>query len=102
MVDPDAVAAGRAQEQQRRRTRPWRAWYKDPAWQRRRAAQLAADPLCRFCLDRGIVRAATVADHVKAHRGNRHLFFNGALQSLCKQCHDGEKQAIERRCERVG
>jgi hypothetical protein len=39
--------------------------------------------------------SATIADHVIPHRGDPHLFHYGALQSLCKLCHDGTKQAME-------
>lgn len=60
-----------------------------------RRAQLAAFPLCVFCLARELTRAATVADHVTPHRGDDDLFWNGPLQSLCKRCHDKRKQLEE-------
>lgn len=50
-----------------------------------------------MCQKRGRTTAATVVDHVVPHRGNEALFFGGALQSLCKACHDGAKQTEERR-----
>lgn len=69
--------------------------YNTAAWKRKRLAQLTEQPLCTFCAQRGIVTAASVADHVKPHRGNYELFYHGKLQSLCKLCHDGAKQAQE-------
>lgn len=73
----------------------WRRWYGLKAWRDRRSHQLEEHPLCRFCEAIGIVTEATVADHIKPHRGDADLFFDGALQSLCKQCHDSVKQREE-------
>lgn len=41
---------------------------------------------------RGETVVATVANHIKPHRGNWTLFAEGELESLCKPCHDGEAQ----------
>lgn len=38
----------------------------------------------------GITTLATVADHIVPHRGDPDLFWNGDLQSLCKDHHDSE------------
>lgn len=65
-------------------------------WQRRRAQQLRDEPLCRMCAALGRTTAASVADHVIAHRGDEVLFWSGALQSLCQRCHDSAKQQMER------
>ncbi|MCP3475530.1 HNH endonuclease [Bradyrhizobium sp. CCGUVB1N3] len=64
---------------------------------RRRKLQLQAHPLCKFCLDRGLVAIATVADHVEPHKGDWNKFALGELQSLCKACHDRTKRVIELR-----
>jgi len=48
-----------------------------------------------MCLERGDVAAATVADHVIPHRGDKKLFFNSGLQSLCASCHSRLKQQEE-------
>lgn len=71
--------------------------YKLAVWIKRlRPAQLAKEPLCRFCARRGITTPATVVDHIDPHRGDREKFLDPAnLQSLCKPCHDGEKQGDE-------
>jgi 5-methylcytosine-specific restriction endonuclease McrA len=72
-------------------------WYTQVSWLRRRAHQLRVEPLCKFCLERGIVAPATVADHIEPHRGDRNLFVLGRLQSLCLECHNGTKQRSEHR-----
>lgn len=76
--------------------RPWLRLYGTARWQRMRATQLTAEPLCRFCLDGETVTAATVADHIKPHRGDEALFWDvGNLQSLCASCHSRHKQREE-------
>ena len=72
----------------------WRLWYGRRSWRQRRADHLKAEPFCRFCLERGVYTAATVADHITPHRGDPTLFA-GPLQSLCKPCHDRDKQLEE-------
>lgn len=76
---------------------PWDGWYKLARWQRRRKAQLMAEPLCAFCLADKRITAATVADHLEPHRGDPDRFWHGPLQSLCKAHHDATKQRTERR-----
>lgn len=74
-----------------------RKWYSSARWQARRAQQLAQEPCCRMCAARGIIKAATVADHIKPHRDDYEAFWSGPLQSLCKTpCHDSLKQREER------
>jgi hypothetical protein len=75
----------------------WDHLYKTARWQRLRRLQLQAHPLCKFCLSRGIVTAATVVDHVIPHRGNWKAFVTGELLSLCAPCHNCVKQQIETR-----
>jgi hypothetical protein len=74
--------------------RHWRTWYTTTHWRRRRQLQLNAHPLCLMCLARGVVTPATIADHIESHRGNWNAFLMGALQSLCKSCHDSSKRRI--------
>lgn len=43
---------------------------------------------------------ATVVDHVIPHRGDQALFWDTSnWQPLCRRCHDGRKQAEERRAQ---
>jgi 5-methylcytosine-specific restriction enzyme A len=79
------------------RARNYAAWYGKQRWRNRAKVQLRAHPLCVYCLQRGKVTAATVADHIEPHKGDEHAFWNGALQSLCKLCHDSAKAQEEAR-----
>jgi hypothetical protein len=45
-------------------------------------------PLCEVCLAEGKVTVADVVHHVEDHRGDRAEFFYGAVQSLCRDCHE--------------
>lgn len=89
----------RREYDQRRDRQEWRGWYKTAAWQAKREAQLAAEPLCAICLKHGRITAATVADHPIPHRGDYELFWHQPLQSLCDQqpwrCHSSTKQREE-------
>ena len=70
--------------------------YNRASWRHAREAQLRVHPLCRMHLELGQTVQATVADHIVAHRGDLGKFFDRSnLQSLCKPCHDGHKQAQE-------
>jgi len=71
---------------------PWRGWYQLERWRRIRRHQLRGEPLCAFCLQRGVATAATIADHVESHGGNWNLFLTGKLQSLCSHCHESAKR----------
>jgi len=73
--------------------------YKLAIWHKvLRPSQLANEPLCAFCLAKGITTLAEVVDHIKAHRGDKVLFLDpDNLQSLCKVCHDRDKQSEEQR-----
>lgn len=58
-------------------------------WQKARAAYLAEHPLCVDCQARGLIRSATVVDHVVPHKGDQAIFWDvGNWQGLCTPCHD--------------
>lgn len=76
---------------------PWDHWYGTARWKRRRKHQLREHPLCAMCLQKGHVVAATIADHVQAHRGDEVLFWFGELQSLCTHHHNSAKAEVEKR-----
>jgi 5-methylcytosine-specific restriction endonuclease McrA len=79
------------------RPNDWRKWYGLSIWQRRRKAQLRAEPLCALCLKEGKAEPAKVADHIRPHRGNWNAFRLGELQSLCQDHHNSLKRTTERR-----
>ena len=66
-------------------------------WYRIRAHQLRVEPNCRICAAAGVQSHATVCDHITRHNYDPIAFFRGPFQSLCKTCHDGTKQKMERR-----
>jgi hypothetical protein len=63
-------------------------FYKTAAWLKLRRNQLASEPLCRICLQHGVVTAASVADHVEPWR-DWNSFRCNELRSLCLSCHSG-------------
>ncbi|WP_208821389.1 HNH endonuclease [Bradyrhizobium neotropicale] len=79
----------------------WHAFYGTAFWQRRRQLQLREHPLCKFCLERGVITKATVADHVQPHKGDWNKFCLGELQSLCTDCHNSSKRYVELRGYRM-
>lgn len=67
------------------------------AWDKARVDYLRKHPLCVKCKAKGRLRAATVVDHIKPHRGDDALFWDsGNWQSLCAPCHNADKQREER------
>mgnify|MGYP001201243132 FL=1 len=72
-------------------------------WQKASAGFLKSHPLCADHLKRGQVVEATVVDHIKPHRGDQQVFWDKSnWQSLCKQCHDSNKQRLEKSGRETG
>ncbi len=66
-------------------------------WQAARKTFLAHHPLCVICARLGRTTAASVVDHVRAHRGDQSLFWDRSnWQPLCKPCHDRKTGHDER------
>jgi len=66
-------------------------------WQKARDGWLKKHPLCELHKAKGQVVAASVVDHIKPHKGDMTLFWDKTnWQSLCKFCHDGYKQRLEK------
>ncbi|SNB83095.1 5-methylcytosine-specific restriction enzyme A [Rhodoblastus acidophilus] len=94
---PPPTEVRRCFDAERRKREPWRNWYKLAVWQRARMVQLQRQPLCERCLAQGIVEAATVVNHHKAHKGDWSLFISSANhESVCKRCHDSVIQSEEK------
>jgi hypothetical protein len=74
-----------------------RKWYGSGRWRKRSKFQLQQEPWCRSCLTRGEPVVAVIADHIFPHRGDAHQFWFGALQSLCRSCHESGKKFEEAR-----
>jgi 5-methylcytosine-specific restriction enzyme A len=96
-----ALGSGPSRDQARNQVVSWRKWYhlkrwKDLALKVKQAALFTCQwPGCgRVEADPGRL----VADHIRPHDGDPVLFWNEAnLQCLCKACHDGPKQAQDRK-----
>jgi 5-methylcytosine-specific restriction enzyme A len=73
----------------------WDKWYCTARWARIRKHQLLEHPLCKYCLERGLVAPAVICDHVEPHRGDVNRFWLGPFQSLCRGCHDSAKRFFE-------
>jgi 5-methylcytosine-specific restriction endonuclease McrA len=77
--------------------------YNSQTWRKMRAYQLARFPLCAYCQSLGHVKTASVADHIKPHRGNLDLFYDPKnLQSLCQSCHNAAKKIEEGKGQTLG
>jgi len=77
-------------------TQAWRAWYKTARWQKLRWSILTRDLFtCQMCKRTEADISQLVCDHVEPHRGNEAKFWAGPFQTLCKACHDQDKQRQE-------
>lgn len=76
--------------------------YSTARWRRLRLLQLSTEPTCRYCKEQGRTTLATEVDHIVPWRRGGAKWDQANLQSLCKPCHDGPKQAEEKRGERIG
>ncbi len=77
---------------------PWRKWYSLARWKHLRMETFSRDSFtCRMCGRLEGNTAKLVADHVKPHRGNATLFWDGDnIQTLCASpCHAKRKQEQE-------
>ena len=74
-----------------------RTWYGLGRWKNKQKFQMKMHPLCAFCLQKGLVVSAVIADHVQPHRGDWNQFWLGTLQSLCRNCHESGKKFEENR-----
>ncbi|WP_368489673.1 HNH endonuclease [Clostridium sp. BJN0013] len=72
-----------------RMNRPFKHLYNTSRWKKLRKQFLQEHPICVKCKAKGVIKAAAVVDHVRAHKGNERLFWDESnWQPLCKSCHD--------------
>ena len=88
----------RGRDRHRSQSQHWRKWYHSAEWKRLRQRVFLRDLYtCQMC---GRVEGNTsklIGDHKTPHRGDRAMFFSDEnVWTLCKSCHDGEKQKLER------
>ena len=76
----------------------WRKWYKTAEWRAIRWDTLVAASFTCVRCKRIFESADLVGDHIRAHRGDRDLFFDRSnVQCMCATCHNRDKQREERR-----
>jgi 5-methylcytosine-specific restriction protein A len=68
--------------------------YSTRAWQRLRAAKLAADPLCEYCPP-GSTTPATDVDHRKAIAAGGDPWAWDNLASACHGCHSRKTRHVD-------
>ena len=70
----------------------------DRHWRKLRDLHLRSNPLCVYCERAGRLTPAAVVDHIDPFDGkaDARRLDPGNLQSLCKQCHDGAKQQLDK------
>jgi len=67
--------------------------YHTAQWTRLSAAFRATHPLCAECQRRGIIKAATVVDHITPYPICKDYFFDRSnLQALCDECNHEKGQ----------
>lgn len=61
----------------------------DRAWRRVRLLVLAAEPLCRLCVEAGRTTAATEVDHIERFHGldDPRRLDPENCQPICRECH---------------
>jgi 5-methylcytosine-specific restriction protein A len=75
-------------------------FYNSRGWRKISHAYLKANPLCIVCYKKGIIRKATVTDHVIPIRNGGDPYNNENFQPLCDHCHnsksghDGAEKAV--------
>ncbi len=67
------------------------AFYKSYRWKRLRKYKLSRNPLCEICLRGGIVKEASLVDHIRPIKNGGDLMAVDNLQSLCVSCHNKKK-----------
>ena len=62
--------------------------YHSARWLKARVRFLRSHPLCAECERNGVIRTASVVDHVDPHRGDATVFWDESRwQALCASCH---------------
>jgi 5-methylcytosine-specific restriction enzyme A len=100
---PAEAKTARDLDRHRDRDDACRALYKTARWQRLRLAILLRDLYTCQRTGCGTIESDTsqlVCDHVEPHNGDVAKFWAGPFQTLCKRCHDRDKQRIEHAARR--
>jgi 5-methylcytosine-specific restriction enzyme A len=69
--------------------RPFKHLCSTSRWKKSRKEFMKQHPLCVECKSKAVIKAASVEDHIEAHKGDEVLFWNqNNWQALYKKCHD--------------
>ena len=69
--------------------------YNGKSWRNLTKLMAALEPLCRYCLQKGLTVASEVTDHIIAIEDGGSVYDRRNLQRLCTSCHN-QKSADER------
>jgi 5-methylcytosine-specific restriction endonuclease McrA len=76
---------------------PTKRLYDSRQWRKAAKLFLSTHRYCRRCQSFGILKAASIVDHIKPHNGDVKLFWmQSNWQPLCPSCHSGWKRKRER------
>ncbi len=111
-LSPRFGPADRFQQEQARHQRrydeqPWRKWYGTADWSRLRNEVFQRDRWkCQqtgvLCVAKHPAPRSPVAHHKIPHKGNPILFWDiDNIETVSKEWHDGEGQALERGAEKL-
>ncbi len=62
--------------------------YNGRKWRKFRKEKLKEEPLCRKCLNKGVIKEAKVVDHIRRIEDGGEIYSNKNTQSLCSRCHN--------------
>lgn len=98
---PSRKEKRRLYDLKRDRSREARGWYNRAIWRKKiRPEQLAREPLCKYCLEQGIITPATVVNHVGGHQDDYERFIAGPFESTCDNHHNSHVQRVENAARR--
>ena len=66
-------------------------FYRSAEWRKFRKFYLMEHPVCVHCEAKGLVREASVVDHIVPIREGGNRFAHSNLQPLCDSCHNSKR-----------
>jgi 5-methylcytosine-specific restriction endonuclease McrA len=71
-------------------------FYTSTAWRRLRQMVLDDNPLCVACFKEGVIREATIVDHIKPISEGGSKLDRMNLQTLCTSCHNRKRATTDK------
>lgn len=66
-------------------------FYSHSHWRRLSQVVREAEPLCRLCYEKGILKRSQCVDHIKPWKTEKDFWDTNNLQALCFDCHNRVK-----------